>query len=164
MTPAIRPAILLTAALAASLTLGACARQISGNTVTGVQAGEVMRTEVGYVESARPVRVQERDQLGRNYEGMAIGGAAGGYLGHELGGDGMSQVVVTGLGALAGATAGAFAQQGLQQQTAMEYVFRNEIGQLRTIVQGPEPRLVPGQQAYLHISQNGRARLVPAGY
>ncbi len=46
----------------------------------------------------------------------------------------------------------------------MEYVFRNEIGEVKTIVQGPEPRLQPGQQAYLHISRNGRARLVPAGY
>lgn len=164
MTPAIRFAVLLPAALAASVTLGACARQISPNYVSGAQAGEVMRTEIGWVESARPVRVQERDQVGQNYEGMAIGGAAGGFIGHEIGGSGASQVIVTGLGALAGATAGAFAQQGLQQQTAMEYVFRNEIGEVKTIVQGPEPRLTPGQKAYLHISRNGRARLVPAGY
>ncbi len=164
MRPGVRIAILLPAALAASLTLGACARQISGNTVTGVQAGEVMRTEHGVVESARPVRVQEKDQLQENYAGMVIGGAAGGYLGHELGGGGMSQVVVTGLGALAGATAGALAEKGLKEQVGMEYVFRNEIGELKTIVQGPEPRLQPGQRAYLQISRNGRARLVPAGY
>lgn len=164
MTSAIRFAILVPAALAASVTLGACAREISGNTVSGVQAGEVMRTEIGWVENARPVRVRERDQLGENYEGMAIGGAAGGFIGHEIGGDGFEQVIVTGLGALAGATAGALAQQGLQDQVAMEYVFRNEIGEVKTIVQGPEPRLTPGQKAYLHISRNGRARLVPAGY
>ena len=164
MRPGVRIAVLLPAAVAASLALGGCARQISPNYVTGAQAGEVMRTEIGYVESARPVRVRERDQLGENYAGMAIGGATGGFIGHEIGGSGTSQVVVTGLGALAGATAGALAQQGLQEQVAMEYVFRNEIGEVKTIVQGPEPRLQPGQQAYLHISRNGRARLVPAGY
>lgn len=164
MRPGIRLAVLVPAALAASLVLGACARQISGNTVTGVQAGEVMRTEVGVIQSARPVRVTEREMLDQNYAGMAIGGATGGFIGHEIGGSGTSQVIVTGLGALAGATAGALAEQGLKQQTAMEYVFRNEIGQLHTIVQGPEPRLVPGERAYLHIPQSGRARLVPAGY
>lgn len=163
MRPGIRFAILIPAALAASLGLGACARQISPNYVSGVQAGEVMRTEIGWVESARPVRVREREQLGQNYEGMVIGGAAGGFIGHEIGGNGAEQVIVTGLGALAGATAGALAQQGLQEQVAVEYVFRNEIGEVKTIVQGPEPRLVPGQKAYLHISRNGRARLVPAG-
>ncbi len=163
MRSAIRFAVLVPAALAASLSLGACARQISGNTVTGVQAGEVMRTEFGVVESARPVRVTEKEMLDQNYAGMAVGGAAGGFLGHELGGKGTSQVIVTGLGALAGATAGALTEQGLKQQTAMEYVFRNEIGQMHTIVQGPEPRLVPGQRAYLHISRNGRGRLAPAG-
>ncbi len=163
MRPGIRIAVLLPAAVAASLTLGACARQISGDYATGVQAGEVTRTEYGVVESARPVRVREKDQLQENYAGMAIGGATGGYLGHELGGGGMSQVVVTGLGALAGATAGALAEQGLKEQVAMEYTFRNEIGELKTIVQGPEPRMQAGQRAYLHISHNGRARLVPAG-
>lgn len=164
MRPAIRLAVLVPAALAASLGLGACARQISPNYVTGAQAGEVMRTEIGWVESARPVRVREKDQLQENYAGVLIGGATGGYIGHEIGGSGTSQVIVTGLGALAGATAGALAQQGLQEQVAMEYVFRNEIGEVKTIVQGPEPQLTPGQKAYLHISQNGRARLVPAGY
>ena len=164
MRSGIRMVVLLPAAVAASLTLGACARQISGDTVTGVQAGEVMRTEYGVIESARPVRVQEKDQLQQNYAGMLIGGAAGGYLGHQIGGSGTSQVVVTGLGALAGATAGALAEKGLKEQVGMEYVFRNEIGELKTIVQGPEPRLSAGQRAYLQISRNGRARLVPAGY
>lgn len=163
MTPAIRIAVLLPAALAATLTLGACARQISGNTVTGAQAGEVMRTEIGWVESARPVRLQEKDMLEQNYAGIAIGGATGGFLGHELGGGGWGRTLATGAGALAGATAGALAEQGLKSQVAMEYVFRNEIGEVKTIVQGPEPRLVPGQRAYLQMSTRGRARLVPAG-
>ena len=162
--PGLRFAILVPAALAASLTLGACARQISGDSYTGVQAGEVMRTEVGWIESARPVRIQEKDRLQENYAGMAIGGATGGYLAHELSGGGWGRPLATGAGVIAGATAGALAQQGLQSQVAMEYVFRNEIGQIKTIVQGPEPRLQPGQRVFLQISSRGRSRLVPAGY
>ena len=163
MRSQIRLAVLVPGALAASLALGACARQISGNTVTGAQAGEVMRTEVGWIESARPVQLQEHDQLQQNVTGGAIGGAAGGLLGYEIGGHGWGRLLTTGVGALAGATAGALAEKGMTQQTAMEYVFRNEIGQLKTVVQGPEPRLVPGQKVYLQISDRGRARLVPAG-
>jgi hypothetical protein len=45
----------------------------------------------------------------------------------------------------------------------MEYVFRNEIGQLFTIVQGTQPRMGPGQPVYLQQSSRGRARLVPRG-
>ena len=164
MTSALRAAVVIPAALAATLTLGACAREIGGTTVAGVQAGEAMRTEIGVIESARPVRVKEKAMLEQNYAGVALGGAAGGYLGHELGGSGRSQVLATAAGALVGATAGAIAEQGLKTQVAMEYVFRNEIGQLRTIVQGPEPRLMLGQRADLKISSRGRSRLVPAGY
>lgn len=164
MRPGIRFALLLPAAVAASLSLGACARQISGDVVSGAQTGEVTRTEIGRIESARPVRVQEQDRLERNYGGMAIGGAAGGLIGHEIGGGGFGQILTTGVGALAGATAGALAEQGLKDQVAMEYVVRNEIGEVYTIVQGPEPRLQPGQRVYIQMANQGRARVVPAGY
>ena len=69
----------------------------------------------------------------------------------------------TGAGALVGATLGALTEQELKRQPAMEYVVRDEAGQLYTIVQGVEPRLVPGQRVYLQESAHGRARLVPAG-
>lgn len=164
MRTGIRMAVMIPAAMAASLTLGACARQISGDVVTGAEANQAMRTEIGWIESMRPVRVQEKDMLDKNYAGMAIGGATGGFIGHEISGGGTSQVIGTGLGVLAGATAGALAEQGLKQQTAVEYAVRNEIGQVYTIVQGPEPRLQPGQRVYIQMGQGGRARVVPAGY
>jgi outer membrane lipoprotein SlyB len=58
---------------------------------------------------------------------------------------------------------GAITEKELTNQTAIEYVFRNEIGQIFTIVQSPESRLAPGQRVYLQNSSQGRARLVPAG-
>jgi outer membrane lipoprotein SlyB len=162
MKARIRSTVLIPAALAASLGLAACARQISPDVVSGRDAGVVMHTEIGWVESARVVQIQEDDQLQRNSAGILIGGSAGGLLGNQIG-SGWGRILATGAGALIGATAGALTEQELKRQPAMEYVVRNETGELYTIVQGTEPRLVPGQRVYLHESTHGRARLVPAG-
>ncbi|MCH8168192.1 MAG: glycine zipper 2TM domain-containing protein [Proteobacteria bacterium] len=121
-----------------------------------------MRTEIGWIQSARLVQIQEQDQLQRNSAGILIGGAAGGLLGNQIG-SGWGRILATGAGALVGATLGALTEQELKRQPAMEYVVRNEIGELYTIVQGVQPRLVPGQRVYLQESGRGRARLVPAG-
>ncbi len=162
MNTGIRSAFLMPVAVAASLGLAACARQISPDVVEGSAAGEVMRTELGWIENARVVQIQESDTLGRNTAGIVIGGAAGGLLGNQIG-HGWGNLMATGAGALVGATVGALTEQELKRQTAMEYVFRNEIGQIYTIVQGVQPRMVPGQRVYLQESGGGRARLVPAG-
>jgi outer membrane lipoprotein SlyB len=162
MISGIRSAVLIPVALTASLGLAACAREISPDVVEGSAAGEVMRTELGWIESARVVHIQESDRLEGNTAGIVIGGATGGLLGNQIG-HGWGRILATGVGALAGATLGAITEKELKRQPAMEYVFRNEIGQLYTIVQGTQPRLVPGQRAYLQESARGRARLVPAG-
>ena len=162
MNPGIRSALLIPVAVAASLGLAACARQISPDVVAGRDAGVVMRTEIGWIQSARPVQIQEQDQLQRNSAGILIGGATGGLLGNQIG-HGWGRILATGAGALVGATVGALTEQELKRQPAMEYVVRNEIGELYTIVQGVQPRLVPGQRVYLQESGHGRARLVPAG-
>ena len=162
MKTGIRSAVLIPVAVAASLGLAACARQISPDVVSGRDAGVVMRTEIGWIESARVVQIQEYDRLERNTAGIVIGGATGGLLGNQIG-SGWGRILATGAGALVGATVGALTEQELKRQPAMEYVVRNEIGELYTIVQGVEPRLVPGQRVYLQKSAHGRARLVPAG-
>ena len=162
MKAGIRSTILISVALTASLGLAACARQISPDVVAGRDAGVVMRTEIGWIQNARLVQIQEQDQLQRNSAGILIGGAAGGLLGNQIG-HGWGRILATGAGALVGATIGALTEQELKRQPAMEYVVRNEIGELYTIVQGVQPRLVPGQRVYLQDSGRGRARLVPAG-
>ncbi len=162
MKAGIRSAVMIPAAVAASLGLAACARQISPDVVAGRDAGVVMRTEIGWIESARVVHIQESDRLEGNTAGIVIGGATGGLLGNQIG-SGWGRILATGAGALVGATVGALAEQELKRQPAMEYVVRSETGQLYTIVQGVQPRLVPGQRVYLQESSRGRARLVPAG-
>ncbi len=158
MTTRMRSALLVPAALALGLT--ACAREINPNVVTGPSVGAVVATEIGWIESARQVQVQESDQLQGNTLGMVVGGATGGIVGSSFG-HGWKQALATTAGVVAGATAGAVAQQQMTNQLAWEYVFRNEMGQISTIVQGSPPVLQPGQRAYLQRYTQGRARLVP---
>lgn len=160
--PGIRSAVLIPVALTASLALTACAREISPNVVDGATVGQAANTQMGWIESRRTVQVREGDRLQDNTAGILIGGAFGGLAGNQFG-SGAGRVALTGVGALAGATVGAVAQQQMTNQLATEYVFRNEIGQIYTIVQGQQPQLQPGQRVYLQQYSGGRARLVPAG-
>jgi len=159
-TTRLRSAVLIPVALAAGVGLAGCAREINPNVVEGPTVGQTVATEVGWIDSARQVQVKESDRLQGNALGIIIGGAAGGLFGNQFG-EGWTRTLSTGVGAVAGATAGAVAQQQMTNQLAMEYVFRNEIGQIYTIVQGTPPTLAPGQRAYLQKYRNGRARLVP---
>ena len=65
-----REAMLIPVALTASLGLAGCARQISGDVYEGRAAGQVTRTEVGWIESARVVHIQEEDRLEDNRIGL----------------------------------------------------------------------------------------------
>lgn len=160
MRPGIRNAMMVPAIVAMSLAVAGCAREINPNVVEGPTVGQAVTTEYGWVDSARQVQVKESDRLQGNTLGIIVGGAAGGLVGNQFG-HGWTRALATGAGALAGAGAGAVAQQQLTNQLAMEYVFRNEIGQIYTIVQGTPPTIAPGQRAYLQRYTDGRARLVP---
>lgn len=162
MTHVFRGAVLVPVAVVVAVGLAACARQISPDVVEGPTVGQVVQTELGYIQNARLVQVQESDQLQGNTLGIAVGGATGGLLGNQIG-HGWGRILATGAGALAGATLGAITQKELTNQPAMEYVFRSDTGQLYTIVQGVEPRLAPGQRVYLQQGSSGRARVVPVG-
>ena len=163
MKAGIRNTVLIPVAVVASLGLAACARQISPDVVSGGSVGEVTSIEVGWIESARLIEVQEEDLLERNSFGVIIGGVAGGVAGNEIGGGGGWGLLATGVGIVVGAALGALTEEELKRQPAMEYVVRDENGELYSVVQGVEPRLEPGQRVYLHSSRHGRARLVPAG-
>lgn len=146
--------------LAATLAVGGCARQISPDVVSGPTVGETIRTERGVIVSRRVVTVQESETLEGNTTGLVLGGVAGGVAGSRIGG-GFGRTVATGVGAVTGAATGAVLEQAAKTQTALEYVVRNEIGQLYTIVQGVEPALSPGQRVYIQLPTRGRARIVP---
>jgi outer membrane lipoprotein SlyB len=152
----------LAAALAATLALGGCGREVGGDAYDAGALGSAARTERGVVEAVRPVRLQDGDQAQDSTLGAVVGGAAGGAVGREIGG-GWGQIVAIGAGIVLGAAAGAFAQTELSRQDGLEYVVRTEDGRLYTIVQGAENPLAAGSQVFIQFGDGrNRARVVPA--
>lgn len=139
-----------------------CARQISPDVHSGRSAGQAIVTKSGYVEQARSVEIQESDTLEGNKTGQLLGGLAGGVAGARFG-DGIGQVLASAGGAIIGAFVGAYAEQEVKRQPAVEYIVRTDDGNLLTIVQGPEPRMVAGQRVYIQSAGTGRGRVIPAG-
>lgn len=142
----------------AALSLAGCARQISPNVYTETHVGEASTTYRGMVVSVRQVRVAP-EKLEENATGTALGGVAGGVAGYQFG-QGRGQVAATAAGALLGAIAGNLAENELKSQDAYEYVVELESGTLKTVVQGMDVKLNPGDRVLLIVGQKGRSRLV----
>lgn len=147
--------------LACSVTvlIAGCARNISSDTYSDKHVDEATQTYAGRIVSVRKVQVKAAEKLEENTTGAAIGAIAGGVAGYQFGG-GRGQVAATGAGALLGGIAGAFAQDALGSQEALEYVVQLESGALRTVVQGLDPALSPGQNVLLMVSMKGRSRVI----
>lgn len=136
-----------------------CERRIGGDHYSQSSIGEASETYQGMIASARVVQVGQ-EQLGDNTLGALGGGALGGLAGSQIGRGGTSNFLAIG-GALAGAVGGAYAEDYLKKQEAMEYVIRLNNGQMRTVVQGPEPRLAPGQRVLVVVGRDARSRVMP---
>ena len=138
--------------------LNGCARNISSNTYSDSHVGESSETLSGRIISVRNVMVGP-EELGNSQAGAALGGIAGGIAGYQFGG-GRGQVATTGLGAIAGALAGAYAEKELKTQEGLEYIVELNNGEMRTVVQGNDVKFRPGQRVYLIVSTNGRSRII----
>ncbi|MDR1334378.1 MAG: glycine zipper 2TM domain-containing protein [Holosporaceae bacterium] len=143
-----------------SLIIGGCARNIDSNTYDARTVGSAASTYHCTVISVRKVKVEEGDRLEDNGTGAIIGALTGGALGNAVGG-GRGRTVATVAGAVAGATAGAYAEKSLKSQYGFEYVVELRSGQLKTVVQGSDVILAPGQSALLVVDYPGRSRLIP---
>ena len=131
------------------LLLSGCARNISANVYDARSLdGEGMISHPCTVVSVRVVAVEEGDYLEDNKTGALMGGVAGGLAGNMIGG-GRGRTIATGIGALAGAFGGALAEKALKSQNGYEYVVRLQDGSMRTVVQGMDTKLQPGQAALL---------------
>lgn len=137
-----------------------CARQISSDVYSGSSVGEAAESYFGVIVGSRQVTVEGSESLGDNTAGLIGGGIAGGLLGSMVGG-GKGNTLATVAGAGLGAVGGAYAEKALKSQQAMEYTVSLDNGQMRTIVQGLEPRLASGQNVTLMIYHSGRSRIVP---
>ncbi len=143
------------------LLLTGCARNISANSYDArALNGPGMISHPCKVVKVRTVMVEEGDYIENNKTGMLMGGLAGGLAGNMIGG-GRGRTLVTGLGALAGAAGGAYVEKTLKSQQAYEYTVRMTNGSMRTIVQGMDTYLQPGQDALLFEgTRNGRPKLI----
>lgn len=149
---------IITLCVIASL-LGGCTRQISPNVYAERHVGEASRSFRGIVVGVRDVQIEGKEKLEENAAGVVGGGVAGGVIGHQFGG-GSGNALATVAGAAAGAIAGGFIQKELEKQPGIEYTVELTNGEMRTIVQGPEPRLAVGQRVLVIISHDGRSRVV----
>ena len=149
------------AVLVGSLALSGCARQISPDVHAGISAGETLRTYEATIEQARLVEIQESDTLEGNKTGQLLGGIAGGVAASRFG-DGAGRALAVLGGAIIGSFVGAFAEQEVKRQPAVEYIVRTDTGELLTVVQGVEPRMLPGQRVYVQEGYSGRGRIIPA--
>lgn len=136
-----------------------CTRDISSSSYAESDVGEVSETLEGTVLKARFVQVKNADKLTGNTAGLATGAIAGGIIGHQFGA-GKGNLAATGAGALLGAVAGAYAQDALSKQEAIEYTVRLTDGRLKTVVQGKDNPISPGQRVLLYIYNSGRSRVV----
>jgi outer membrane lipoprotein SlyB len=144
----------------AILALSGCARNINPNVYSEKHVGEASMTYQGVIVSARAVEITGGEKLEENAAGIGLGAIAGGVLGNQIG-QGGGNVAATAGGAILGGVAGAFAQQALTAQNAMEYIVQLTNGSMMTVVQGPEVQLSPGQRVLVMVSHDGRSRVVP---
>lgn len=138
-----------------------CARNISANTYNARTIGAASNTYSGVIVSMRQVVIEEGDYLEDNKTGAIMGAIAGGVLGNAVGG-GRGRTIATAAGALGGAAAGAYAEKNLKAQEGFEYTVKLQSGALKTVVQGKDVALYPGQNVLLIEDPRGRSRLVPA--
>ena len=139
--------------------LGGCAKNISSDQYSEDDVGSVKQTYRGVILSVRNVQVTGGDSLGDNTAGLVGGGVGGALLGSQLG-KGRGSVVGGVLGAAAGALGGAFLEKKLKEQDGVEYTVELTSGRVMTVVQGPEPRLQPGQYVLIMVGSKGRSRVV----
>lgn len=107
--------------ISSALVLSACARDMSSTSYKS--SDSVGKVVEGVIVSARPVHINENDNLGDNAMGGLAGGVAGGVAGSAIGG-GTGQDLATVGGVIAGALIGAAIQSELSNSEGMEYVVK----------------------------------------
>lgn len=136
--------------------LAGCASSLSPDVYTAGNAGQIHRVVKGVVTSSRVVQVTGNSGLG---VGGIAGGALGAIAGSEIGGGRGSLAGGIG-GALLGGLASNQVQQGLSNQTGVEYVVRLRDKSLISVVQGPTPTFNRGQHVLVQYGAGSRSRVI----
>jgi outer membrane lipoprotein SlyB len=145
----------LVASCAIALTMSACAANINSSHYATSDTGAVGQAMNCTVVSVRQVDVSSSDSSAGSVLGAIGGGIAGSTIGHGRG----SLLGALG-GAALGGIAGNYAQEGLSSQKGVEYIVKLDNGNLRTITQGTDVYMQPGQKCYLLYG--AQSRVIPA--
>lgn len=139
----------------ALLALTACAPNINSNHYATSGTGSVGQAMNCTIVSVRQVNVSSSDSSAGTILGAVGGGVAGSTIGHGRG----SLLGALG-GAALGGLAGNYAQEELSSQAGVEYIVKLDNGNLRTITQGTDVYMQPGQKCYLLYGS--QSRVIPA--
>ena len=135
--------------------LSGCAANINSDHYSTSSTGSVGQVMPCTVVSVRQVNVSSSDSSAGGLIGAIGGGVAGSTIGH-----GRSSVLGALGGAALGALAGDFAQGEMSKQTGVEYIVKLDNGSMRTITQGTDVYMQPGQKCYLMYGS--QSRIIPA--
>ena len=133
----------------------ACASNINSDHYTTSATGSVGQVMPCTVVSVRQVNVSSSDSSAGSLIGAIGGGVAGSTIGH-----GRGSVLGALGGAALGALAGDFAEGELSKQGGVEYIVKLDNGAMRTITQGTDVYMQPGQKCYLLYGN--QSRIIPA--
>ena len=142
--------------LGASMLLGGCASNLTGDTYSRDEARVPQVVRMGTIEALRPVQIEGT----KSPVGSIAGGAVGGIAGSTVGG-GKGSYVAAVIGAVAGGLLGAAAEEGLTRTQGVEITVREDEGQTRAYVQQVNDGEVfrVGQRVRIN-SVNGVSRVV----
>lgn len=145
--------IYVLATLALILAAAGCAPRNGQNTYSASEAGVSRSVEFGTV-----LNVREVDITGENSEWGTLIGAGVGAGGASYIGSGSGNSWATAGGALAGAVAGHFAEQAMNDRKGYEYVVNLQSGETKTIVQeqnAGDKVFQPGDHVMLQYCDRG---------
>lgn len=122
--------VLVASLTAASLLLGGCVSNLSGDSYSRDEARRVQTVRLGTIESLRPVKIEgTKTPIGAG-AGAVVGGIGGSTIGH-----GHGSAVAAVIGAVAGGLLGSMTEEGLTRAQGVEITVREDDGTLRAYVQ-----------------------------
>lgn len=136
------------------LVLSGCASSLSGSSYSRSDARRVQTVRTGTVINVRQVEIEGT----RSGVGAISGGAMGAVLGSFVGAGRGNVLAIVG-GGLAGAAAGAAAEEGITRQPGLEITVKMDNGETIAIVQSADERFEPGDTVTVLVQSDGRARV-----
>ncbi len=138
----------------AALAVSGCVSSQSGTTFSRSEAITAQRTYWGEIISVSEGKIEGT----KSGLGAVAGGVLGGVSGRAVGGGSGKNIATVGL-ALAGAAAGAMAEDAITSQRAYSLSVKLDDGRVFTIVQNANTAFVVGQRVKVLESNEGRMRV-----